>query len=142
MKSLNSHPRMRLMSSNYPPGVTGNEPEITGEFEWDRHTPFWVSEGEHAGRFAVYFGDGEGMFFTANNGGWTNEKHAQDFADKLNERYGLRHEDAADDGHCRVCGDYHGEPPGSEEPEYNPGVEPVSKKRLDEMIDEAARQED
>ena len=130
------------MTGNYPPGVTGNEPHITGEVEWNHHAPFWVGDGEYSGRFAVYFGDGEGIFFAANFGGWTNEKHAQDFADRLNERYGLRTECADENGLCRVCGDYHGEPPGSEEPEYDPDGGYVSEERLSEMIDEASRQED
>lgn len=105
------------MSSNYPPGVTGNEPAITGEIEYDAHAPFWVSDDpEHDGRFVVFFADSEDPFFTGrDDGGWTEKQHAQNFADRLNARYGLRFEDRGQHGFCRVCGDLHGEPPGLRE---------------------------
>ena len=107
------------MSSSYPPGVTGNEPAITGRIEYDPHAPFWVGRDEDGGgphRWVIYYADDETPWFGAGETrGWTNRQHAQDFADKLNARWYLRFEDRGHHGFCRVCGDLHGELPGLRE---------------------------
>lgn len=103
------------MASNYPPGVTGNERHLTGEVEYDPHAPFFVGDDpETDGRFAVHFGPNwEEHFFD----GFLTEGMAQKLADILNNRWALRDENAGEDGRCRICGDYHGTPPGMEEEE-------------------------
>jgi hypothetical protein len=99
------------MPSNYPPNVTGNEPHLTGEIEYDKHAPFWVgADPEDSGHFMVYWARDEDPWFTPDINGWTNEEHAQDFADKLNERFAQRFEVKGRHGFCLVCGDLHGEP--------------------------------
>lgn len=51
------------MMSNYPPGVSGNEPQITGEWPVDPHQPYFADEtpleeliGEIKG-FGIFKGD-------------------------------------------------------------------------------------
>lgn len=102
------------MANNYPPGVTGNEPHLTGEIEYDPHAPFFVGDDpETDGQFAVHFGPNwEEHFFD----GFHTEKTAQFLADLLNRRWSLREPYPDDNGICRVCGDLHGEPPGESEP--------------------------
>lgn len=101
------------MASNYPPGVSGNEPEITGNFDFDPHAPFWVGDAleDDDGSFCIYWGADEDHYFD----GFRDEGKAQVMADALNARYSLRNEVADKHGVCRICGDLHGEPPGVEE---------------------------
>jgi hypothetical protein len=101
------------MPNGYPPGVTGNEPHITGEVEFYPHQPFWVGDDpDEDGKWAVYFEDGEGIYFTGPGTGWRTADHAQSFADRLNARYGFREclPDHKRPGWCRICGDLIGEP--------------------------------
>lgn len=100
------------MPSNYPPNVTGSEPHLTGEVEYDKHAPFWVGrDDDDDGPFVVFYADEEVPWFGAGPAnGWSHERHAQDFADRLNERWYLRFEDRGRNGFCKVCGDLHGEP--------------------------------
>jgi len=44
---------------DYPPGVTGNEPQITGEYPTDPHTPYSYFEAAEGG-WQVWIGDEEG----------------------------------------------------------------------------------
>jgi hypothetical protein len=87
----------------YPPGVTGNEPQITGEWLVDIHEPFWagINEFDTAGEYAVYFGNSEEHFFDNFN----TIEDAQSFANALNQRWGIRSCDINKHGQCRICGD-------------------------------------
>lgn len=94
------------MSSNLPPGVTGNEPQITGDIVFDPHAPFWAAPDVESGEWAVYWGDSEDHFWT----GYF-EPDAIKLAKELNANYSLKDEQRSPkDGHCLVCGDYHGDP--------------------------------
>jgi hypothetical protein len=90
------------MASNYPPGVTGNEPEITGEIEFDPHAPFWVGDDCEFG-WSVFYRDEDDPMFTARS-----RKEAELFAEACNSGYVFRHEIRGVGGVCRVCGDLHG----------------------------------
>ena len=89
--------------SNYPPGVTGNEPEITGEWPVDIHEPFWAEENcfDTVGAYAVFFGNSEEHFFD----GFDNFEEADSFAKELNRRWGIRSCTTNKIGQCIVCGD-------------------------------------
>lgn len=106
---------------NYPPGVTGNEPEITGEWPVDPHAPFTVVEDPWAinlgkdpengrtvyeTRWSVVFGNEEGDLFE-----FKTEREANACADGLNKTWPLKQcvkSGIGDDVHgwqCRICGD-------------------------------------
>ena len=89
--------------SNYPPGVTGNEPQITGEWPVDIHEPFWAGTNDFdtSGAYAVYFGNSEDHFFDS----FDTIEEAEAFASSLNNHWGIRSCDANDIGQCRICGD-------------------------------------
>jgi hypothetical protein len=97
------------MSGNYPPGVTGNEPQITGEWPVDPHEPYWAGEAcyNDAIGYAVFYGNSEDEWFD----GFSTVEEAEDFAKMLNKHWGLRKHDLTEHEWCRVCGDYFGEDP-------------------------------
>jgi hypothetical protein len=99
------------VSSNFPPGVTGSEPHLSGQIEHDPHAPFHVEGHPEDGKlWAVYFADDEDLYFTGSGNGWTDQRHAQRFADRLNAAYAFRDPDSSKGGLCRVCNDFHGQP--------------------------------
>lgn len=95
------------MASNYPPGVSGSEPQITGEWPIDVHAPYWAGEAcyNDAEGYAVFYGDGEGDFFD----GFATMHEAENFAKMLNEHWGIRRCDINEQKWCTICGDYFGE---------------------------------
>lgn len=96
------------MPNGYPPGVTGNEPQITGEIEVDPHAPFWVGEDpEDESQFAVFYGAEEDLWW----GAWVTKDGADAFAAQLNSRWSLKEPNPDKNGQCRICGDYHDEAP-------------------------------
>lgn len=91
--------------SYYPPGVTGSEPQITGEWPVDPHAPFSATEdNELEGKWTVYYGDPEKDHGVA-IGPFELEAMAVEKADILNQSYRYRKCDPDQFGQCRVCGD-------------------------------------
>lgn len=75
---------------NYPPGVTGSEPQITGEWPVDPHAPFDVvcdGVGTPDPKWSVVFGNEEdplgGLEFDT-------QDEARKWADDLNQVWPLR----------------------------------------------------
>ena len=96
------------MASNYPPGVTGSEPAITGELPFDPHQPFEAGPGiEDEGKFSIAWGNDEDHFWE----GFETMAEAEKLAALLNSSYSLRDEQADPYGRCKVCGDFHGPMP-------------------------------
>lgn len=92
--------------SNLPPGVSANDPHITGEYPVDPHAPFdAVRDVEKEGKWMVLFGGHEEDYY------WNNlsESAAKGLASLLNNHWSLRDEQRNKIGQCRVCGDFHGE---------------------------------
>ncbi len=102
------------MGSSYPPGVTGNEPAITGEIEFDPHAPFWAGElnpGTDEGWGVFFRNEEDPMFIPPGRGQLWGKTEAMFFAGRANARYALRDEQPrSSDGLCLVCHDFHGDP--------------------------------
>lgn len=93
------------MASNYPPGVTGNEPHLTGEVDFNPHMPFWIGDHpEYAKVWVVYYRDGEGLWFTDPTGKGWQAQEAQKFAEMLNAAF-PESECEFENHTCRICGD-------------------------------------
>jgi hypothetical protein len=94
------------MSSNYPPGVSGNESHITGIPDYDPTRPFWVSDnsyGDYEG-FMIYFQEGENE---VNFGPYKDRESANAFCNIINNQYYYAHNHAfLSDGTCIECGIY------------------------------------
>ena len=90
-----------MRESNVPPAVTGAEPQITGEPDFDPTRPFWISS--IFGGFFVEYADGEqGIRF----GPFETSRHAEVFAYQLNRSFLFEHDHQRDpEGFCVVCGD-------------------------------------
>lgn len=90
--------------SNFPPGVTGNEPHLTGAVEFDPHQPFWVGDDpEIDGSCAVFMGDDEDRWF----GCFLEREDADELRDELNDRYSLKEcwHGQNSDKPCHICGE-------------------------------------
>lgn len=95
---------------DYPPGVTGSEPQITGEWPVDPHAPFDVvcdGVGTPDPKWSVVFGNEEdplgGLEFDT-------QDEARKWADDLNRIWPQRSCDKRQIGdgrmwQCTVCGD-------------------------------------
>jgi hypothetical protein len=97
--------------SNYPPGVSGNEPEITGQWPADPHNPWQVT---YAGvgqteRFAVQHMGSEELVLLyddlASEGGMDRDA-AEELARQLNELTAKPYCCVNERGTCLICGDY------------------------------------
>lgn len=80
----------------------------------DPHRPFWYgTDPEAEDCWAVFWGEAEDPYW----GPLRLESYAEFIAITLNRHYSLRDEDPDENGLCRICGDYHGEPPGGDDGE-------------------------
>lgn len=91
---------------NYPPGVTGAEPQITGEWPVDPHAPFSVlspSVGDPAPEWIVVLGNEEDPVGSLV---FTTEAEAERFAADLNRIWPNRAcQPSGRFQQCRICGD-------------------------------------
>lgn len=85
-------------------------------FSHNPHSPFWAGEanpGVPEEGWMVFMGAAEDGFLS-NEPPFT-QTQAEYWARALNYRYALRHPEPDNNGRCRVCHDYHGEPPWAED---------------------------
>jgi hypothetical protein len=108
------------MTSNYPPGVSGNESHLTGEYHADPHAPFdwqeWEGDDPQAIFWVHYQADEDPMF-----GPFKTEAEAVKLAESLNNQFTYKNCDIEGTtrlepdpdmgegqptlGQCRICGD-------------------------------------